>query len=108
MYGIQPMMASATKRKKERREIRNVLGTSRDDAPSVLGCTRAAIHLNRLIYLASGRRFEIVIKDNKLGQTVEPFQAHQSADKEWQADYERARRVREPLRSAGIPVNADS
>jgi hypothetical protein len=89
MYGIQPVIASATKRKTERRDTRNALGTSRDDAPSVFQATRAAIHLNRLLYLASGRRFEIRIKDNRQNKIIEPFEANRIADKEFQADRER-------------------
>lgn len=49
-------------RKDARRQVRNVLGTGRDDAPDALDAITAAQHLDKILRAASDGELRLVIK----------------------------------------------
>jgi hypothetical protein len=69
-------MQSATERRDLRRSIRNVLGTSREEAPTARQVINAATYLRRMMELASGGRFTLAIVDQQRGEFVDASKAH--------------------------------
>lgn len=56
-----PHDGTKTRRKDARRSVRNVLGTSSDNAPTLAQALEAADHLKRIIDLASGGRYGLAV-----------------------------------------------
>jgi len=70
---------SKTVRKNARREIRNVLGTSSEDAPTLYEAVQAARYLDQLLDYASGgnMRLEVALPSGSsaVNRTVTPTEA---------------------------------
>jgi hypothetical protein len=54
-------------RKAARRQVRNLLGTSREDAPEVQQAITAAQHLEKILHDASGGELTLVIEHTTRG-----------------------------------------
>lgn len=84
MYEDFAYTGSKTRRKDYRRRIRNILGTSSDDAPTILHALDAARELGALVDVASGGRFGIAVYDMRTKQhrPVHEVKAEIKADEE--------------------------
>lgn len=63
---ISAFSGSKTQRREERRYVRMILGTSRDEAPGLVRATRAAQALDKIVHLASGGRFRLYLREMRV------------------------------------------
>lgn len=63
MYERFATTGTKTHRRELRRDVRSTLGTSSDDAPTVLQALRAASALQRILDAASGGRYGLAVVD---------------------------------------------
>jgi hypothetical protein len=80
---MNPFYQTVTDRKKMRREIRWLLGSTRDDAPTLGPIMGAVRKMNDLVYATSGGRISLVVMDNRTNDCVRPdavSEAHRTGD----------------------------
>lgn len=75
MYPISPKYASKTRRKQARQQVRNILGSSNDEATGPMPALRAAMYLNDLMVLATNGRFSIRVYDAKTREHLQTTEA---------------------------------
>lgn len=63
---------SATERRKLRRLVRELVGTTRDEAPTARTAIRLVALTAKLVQLATNDRYGVALIDRELGTFVEP------------------------------------
>jgi hypothetical protein len=68
---IRAKWGTRTSRREERRQVRNALGISRDEAPNIHNAVYAAKFLDRIVQAASDGRFRLDVVDQERGEVLD-------------------------------------
>ena len=69
---IQPYAGTATRRRELRQKLRNVLGTSRSEAPSLRQLAAAIVHLDNLVQYSTASQYRVrLVRNTNQGGIVE-------------------------------------